>query len=186
VNLFRRNSGPDAAEHLGPQAAQFADHVRHFVGDRFDRIHDCESATGSNSVTATCFTPWVPTLSSCGLDAPPSKLEASAPDIMSAFTYDDVQAIQSECYLVKHATAELSSSLPVRSRFNSGVFSTHGITPVYQQIRSMNLAGGRHLSDADSPNQERFASSATMSKSSSLRSGRRLAPKSIFAMSLSR
>jgi putative ABC transport system permease protein len=65
------------------------------------------------------------------------------------FTYDDVQAIQSECYLVKHATAELSSSLPVRSRFNSGVFSTHGITPVYQQIRSMNLAGGRHLSDAD-------------------------------------
>jgi putative ABC transport system permease protein len=46
------------------------------------------------------------------------------------FTYEDVKAIQSECYLVKHATAELSSSLPVRSRFNSGVFSTHGITPV--------------------------------------------------------
>ena len=65
------------------------------------------------------------------------------------FTYDDVKAIQSECYLVKHATAELSSSLPVRSRFNSGVFSTHGITPVYQQIRSMNLSGGRHISEAD-------------------------------------
>ena len=65
------------------------------------------------------------------------------------FTYDDVKAIQSECYLVKHANAELSSSLPVRSRFNSGVFSTHGITPVYQQIRSMNLSGGRHISEAD-------------------------------------
>lgn len=65
------------------------------------------------------------------------------------FTYDDIKGIQSECYLVKHATAELSSSLPVRSRSNSGVFSTHGITPVYQQIRSMNLAGGRQLSDAD-------------------------------------
>jgi putative ABC transport system permease protein len=65
------------------------------------------------------------------------------------FTYDDVKAIQSECYLVKHITTELSSSLAVRSRFNSGVFSTHGITPVYEQIRSMNLAAGRHLSEAD-------------------------------------
>jgi putative ABC transport system permease protein len=65
------------------------------------------------------------------------------------FTYDDVRAIQSECYLVRHATAELSSSLPVHSRFNSGVFSTHGITPVYQEIRSMNLEAGRHISEAD-------------------------------------
>jgi hypothetical protein len=65
------------------------------------------------------------------------------------FTFDDVLAIQSECYLVRHVTTELSSSLPVRSRFNSGVFSTHGITPVYQQIRSMNLGTGRHLSEAD-------------------------------------
>jgi putative ABC transport system permease protein len=65
------------------------------------------------------------------------------------FTYDDVRAIQAECYLVKHVTTELSTSLPVRSRFNSGVFSTHGITPVYQEIRSMNLASGRHLSEAD-------------------------------------
>src|ERR1043166_1701529 len=46
------------------------------------------------------------------------------------FTYDDVRSIQQECYAVRHATAELSSSLPVKSRFNSGVFSTHGITPV--------------------------------------------------------
>jgi len=65
------------------------------------------------------------------------------------FTYDDVRAIQTECYLVKYVTTELSSSLPMRSRFNAGAFSTHGITPVYQQIRSMNLAGGRHLSEAD-------------------------------------
>ncbi len=65
------------------------------------------------------------------------------------FTYNDVRAIQSECYLVKHVTTELSSSLPVRSRFNAGVFSTHGITPVYQQIRSMNLSSGREISEAD-------------------------------------
>lgn len=65
------------------------------------------------------------------------------------FTYADVQAIQSECYLVKYITTELSSSLPVRSRFNAGVFSTHGITPVYQQIRSMTLTSGREISEAD-------------------------------------
>jgi putative ABC transport system permease protein len=65
------------------------------------------------------------------------------------FNYDDVRAIQQECYLVRHITAELESSLPVRSRFNSGIFSTHGITPVYQTIRSMNLEKGRHISEAD-------------------------------------
>jgi len=65
------------------------------------------------------------------------------------FSYDDVKAIQDECYAVRHVTAELSSSLTVKSRFNSGVFSTHGITPVYQQIRSLSLAAGRHISEAD-------------------------------------
>src|SRR6516225_7183603 len=50
------------------------------------------------------------------------------------FEYEDVKAIQDECYAVKHVTAELSSGLPIKSPFNSGVFSTHGITPIYQQI----------------------------------------------------
>jgi len=65
------------------------------------------------------------------------------------FRYDDVPAIQQECPRVRYVTGELASSQPVRSRFNSGTFSTHGITPVYQQIRSMNLASGRHISDLD-------------------------------------
>jgi len=65
------------------------------------------------------------------------------------FMYDDVRAIQNECYLVKHITAELQSSQPVKSRFNSGIFSTHGITPIYQQIRSMKLETGRHISETD-------------------------------------
>ena len=68
------------------------------------------------------------------------------------FNYDDVKAIQEECYAVRHVTAELSSGLPVKSRFNSGIFSTHGITPVYQQIRSMKLANGRHISEEDMQN----------------------------------
>ncbi len=65
------------------------------------------------------------------------------------FNQEDLQAIEKECYLVKHASAEYSDSLPIRSRFNTGLFSTHGVTPVYQEIRSMNLAEGRRISEAD-------------------------------------
>ena len=65
------------------------------------------------------------------------------------FTYEDVRAIQDECYLVRHVTSELAGPHPIRSRFNSGVFSTHGITPVYQEIRSMKLESGRHISETD-------------------------------------
>ncbi len=65
------------------------------------------------------------------------------------FTYDDVLAIRKECAQVRHVTAELAGQHPARSRFNSGTFSTHGIDPVYQQIRSMNLLRGRHISEAD-------------------------------------
>jgi putative ABC transport system permease protein len=65
------------------------------------------------------------------------------------FSYDDVLAIQRECYRVRDVTPELARDLPVRSQFNSGSFSTHGIAPVYQQIRSMNLSEGRGISDGD-------------------------------------
>src|SRR5215831_4044938 len=66
------------------------------------------------------------------------------------FTYEDVQAIQTECYLVRDVTPELASSQQVRSRFNAGLFSTHGIWPIYQQIRSMKLADGALITEADS------------------------------------
>ncbi len=65
------------------------------------------------------------------------------------FQYDDVLAIENECPTVKHVTAELAGPQPVRSPYNSGVFSTHGITPIYQTIRSMKLAAGRPISAAD-------------------------------------
>ncbi len=65
------------------------------------------------------------------------------------FYYDDVRAIQQDCYLVRYVTCELAGSFTLRSRFNSGVFPVHGVTPVYQQIRSMKLDGGRHISEAD-------------------------------------
>lgn len=65
------------------------------------------------------------------------------------FSYDDVLAIQRECYLVRDVTPELARDLPMRSQFNAGSFSTHGVAPVYQRIRSMNLAAGRPISDGD-------------------------------------
>ncbi len=64
-------------------------------------------------------------------------------------TYDDVLAIERECPLVKHVTPELSRSLHARSPYNSGVFAVHGVAPIYQEIRSMRLAGGRFMNRAD-------------------------------------
>jgi len=61
----------------------------------------------------------------------------------------DVDAIRAECSLVRHVTPELACSYSVRSRFNSGLFSTHGISPIYQEIRSMKLAAGRHITETD-------------------------------------
>lgn len=69
------------------------------------------------------------------------------------FTEADVRAIAEECYLVKHVTPELARRLQARSRYNAGLFSTHGVTPVYQQIRSMKLASGRLISQSDHDEQ---------------------------------
>jgi putative ABC transport system permease protein len=63
--------------------------------------------------------------------------------------WEDVQAIREECYLVDQVTPELDRGLPVSSPHNAGLFSTHGIAPVYQRIRSMHLAAGRLISEGD-------------------------------------
>jgi len=63
--------------------------------------------------------------------------------------FEDVQRIREECPLVRDISPELDRYLQFVSPFNSGRFSTHGIEPVYQTIRSMNLDIGRPLSDSD-------------------------------------
>ena len=66
------------------------------------------------------------------------------------FTYEDTLAIQRDCYLVEHVTPELARGQSLRSRFNAGQFSVHGVTPIYQQIRTMDtLTSGRLINDAD-------------------------------------
>jgi putative ABC transport system permease protein len=61
----------------------------------------------------------------------------------------DVEAIRQECFLIRHVTPELDRYLKVASHHNAGQFSVHGVAPVYQEIRSMNLAAGRLLNDED-------------------------------------
>jgi putative ABC transport system permease protein len=64
-------------------------------------------------------------------------------------TSDDAQAIKEECYLVRHVTPELSRQIEAKSPYNAGVFSVTGVMPVYQEIRSMKLSGGRLINDTD-------------------------------------
>jgi putative ABC transport system permease protein len=63
--------------------------------------------------------------------------------------YEDVQQIRDECTLVRQVSPELNRYLKLVSRFNSGRFSTHGIDPIYQVIRSMNLDEGRPIHEGD-------------------------------------
>lgn len=64
-------------------------------------------------------------------------------------TIGDVDAIRQESFLVGAVTPELDRSLKIVSPHNSGLFSTHGVNPIYQSIRSLALAKGRLLSDQD-------------------------------------
>ena len=63
---------------------------------------------------------------------------------------DDIRAIQQDCPLVEHVTPELEGDVPMRSAFNAGQFSVHGVDAIYQQIRTMRLETGRLLTPADS------------------------------------
>ncbi len=62
---------------------------------------------------------------------------------------EDARSIRQECPLVKYVSPELDRHLKLVSPHNSGRFSTHGIDPVYQIIRSMHLQAGRHINDQD-------------------------------------
>jgi len=64
-------------------------------------------------------------------------------------TEADVEAIRQECFLVRQVTPELNRYLKVASHHNAGQFSIHGVAPVYQEIRSMNLGAGRLINDDD-------------------------------------
>jgi putative ABC transport system permease protein len=73
------------------------------------------------------------------------------------FTYDDINDIRTECYLVSRAIGELQNGAKVASPYNSGSFTVNGVEPLYSKIRTIPIAQGRFLIDPDETNVERVA-----------------------------
>jgi len=66
-----------------------------------------------------------------------------------ALTIDDAQLIREECYLVKNVSPELRRTIPEVSPFNSANRTVTAIWPSFQDFRSLRLAEGRLISEAD-------------------------------------
>jgi putative ABC transport system permease protein len=73
------------------------------------------------------------------------------------FTYDDIRDIRTECYLVSRVIGELQNGAKVTSPYNSGSFTVNGVEPLYSRIRTIPIAQGRFLADADDADAERVA-----------------------------
>ncbi len=73
------------------------------------------------------------------------------------FTYDDINDIRAECYLVSRIIGELQNGAKVASNFNSGSFTVNGVEPLYAKIRTIPIASGRFLAEPDETGAERVA-----------------------------
>ena len=73
------------------------------------------------------------------------------------FTYDDIHDIRAEGYLVSRVIGELQNGAKVASAYNSGSFSVNGVEPLYARIRTIPIAQGRFLNDADEADGKRVA-----------------------------
>ena len=73
------------------------------------------------------------------------------------FTYDDINDIRTECYLVSRVIGELQNGAKVASAFNSGSFTVNGVEPLYSKIRTIPIAHGRFLTDSDETDADRVA-----------------------------
>jgi putative ABC transport system permease protein len=72
-------------------------------------------------------------------------------------TYEDVGDIRSECFRVRTVVGELQNQVRATSPFNNGRFSALGVEPQYPQIRTIPIARGRFLTEADNANAVRVA-----------------------------
>ncbi|HKE22167.1 MAG TPA: ABC transporter permease [Bryobacteraceae bacterium] len=72
-------------------------------------------------------------------------------------TYDDLQQIRAECFLVSHAVAELMNSVHAVSAFNSGLFSVVGVEPLYAEVRNIQVDRGRFFTDSEADAGARVA-----------------------------
>jgi putative ABC transport system permease protein len=73
------------------------------------------------------------------------------------FTYDDIDDIRTECYLVSRVIGELQNGAKVASAYNSGSFTVNGVEPLYSKIRTIPIAQGRFLIDPDETDVDRIA-----------------------------
>jgi putative ABC transport system permease protein len=71
--------------------------------------------------------------------------------------YDDVCDIRAECFRVKTVVGELQNQVRAASPFNNGDFSALGVEPQYPRIRTIPIARGRFLTEADNANAVRVA-----------------------------
>jgi putative ABC transport system permease protein len=71
-------------------------------------------------------------------------------------TYDDVRDIRAECFLVRNVIGELQSTARAASAFNSGSFGTFGVEPIFARIRTIPIAQGRFINDADEKEARRI------------------------------
>jgi len=73
------------------------------------------------------------------------------------FNYDDIRDIRTECFLVNRVIGELQNGAKVSSPYNSGSFTVNGVEPAYSRIRTIPIAQGRFLVDADENDAARAA-----------------------------
>ncbi len=72
-------------------------------------------------------------------------------------TYDDVDVIRRECWMVEYAIGEIESTNRGTSSYNSGAFDTDGVEPDFNKLRNVAIAEGRWFSDDDDKQGRRVA-----------------------------
>ena len=72
-------------------------------------------------------------------------------------TYEDVQAIREQCYLVEYVVGEIESTNRAASSYNSGSFDTDGVEPDFSKLRTVPVAVGRFISEQDNVEGRRVA-----------------------------
>jgi len=72
-------------------------------------------------------------------------------------TYEDVQAIREQCYLVEYVVGEIESTNRATSPYNSGSFDTDGVEPDFNKLRTVPVQAGRFISEQDNAEGRRVA-----------------------------
>ena len=72
-------------------------------------------------------------------------------------TVDDARALASESSMIAVVSCEITRGLKVKSAYNAAALGVNGIEPQYQDIRTIELERGRHLSFADEEQARRVA-----------------------------